>query len=62
MPPPGGRPPPPGTPPPSSAPQAGEDRPLYLFFEGNWYTVDQEQFVIGRGSKFSDLPIKDANI
>jgi len=35
---------------------------LYLFFEGNWYTVDQEQFVIGRGSKFSDLPIKDANI
>jgi hypothetical protein len=38
------------------------DRPLYLFFEGNWYTIDQEQFVIGRGSKFSDLPIKDANI
>jgi pSer/pThr/pTyr-binding forkhead associated (FHA) protein len=60
LPPPGGRPAPPGTPPPSAGPT--EDRPLYLFFEGNWYTVDQEQFVIGRGSKFSDLPIKDANI
>lgn len=43
-------------------PQEEGDRPLYLFFEGNWYTIDQEQFVIGRGSKFSDLPIKDANI
>ena len=26
------------------------------------YEVDQDQFVIGRGSKYSDLPIKDANI
>ncbi len=52
-----------GTPPPSRAPAASsEDRPLYLWFEGNWYTIDQDQFVIGRGSKFSDLPIKDANI
>jgi hypothetical protein len=42
--------------------EEGVDRPLYLWFEGNWYTVDQEQYVIGRGSKFSDLPIKDANI
>ncbi|HVH99142.1 MAG TPA: FHA domain-containing protein [Enhygromyxa sp.] len=53
---------------PPPAPEPAEDlategdRPLYLFFEGNWYTIDQEQFVIGRGSKFSDLPIKDANI
>ncbi|PRP91020.1 Transcriptional regulatory protein EmbR [Enhygromyxa salina] len=69
LPPPGGRPQPPGAPPPgagapppSAAAEVVEDRPLYLFFEGNWYTVDQEQFVIGRGSKFSDLPIKDANI
>lgn len=45
---------------PTPSPDLG--RPLYLFFEGNWYTIDQEQFVIGRGSKFSDLPIKDANI
>ncbi len=44
------------------APGGQRTRPLYLFFEGNWYTVDQDQFVIGRGSKFSDLPIKDANI
>jgi hypothetical protein len=51
-----------GTPPPSRAPAPSEDRPLYLWFEGNWYTIDQDQFVIGRGSKFSDLPIKDANI
>jgi hypothetical protein len=59
LPPPGGR---GGTPPPSPATEPVEDRPLYLFFEGNWYTIDQDQFVIGRGSKFSDLPIKDANI
>lgn len=52
------------TPPPAPQPESASegDRPLYLFFEGNWYTIDQEQFVIGRGSKFSDLPIKDANI
>ena len=62
LPPPGARPGAGGTPPPSQAPAQGEDRPLYLFFEGNWYTIDQDQFVIGRGSKFSDLPIKDANI
>lgn len=51
-----------GTPPPGRTPAPSEDRPLYLWFEGNWYTIDQDQFVIGRGSKFSDLPIKDANI
>jgi hypothetical protein len=37
-------------------------RPLYLYFEGQVYEVNQDQFVIGRGSKYSDLPIKDANI
>ena len=63
LPPPGGpRPVAPGKPPPSQAAGPKENRPLYVMFEGNWYTVDQEQFVIGRGSKFSDLPIKDANI
>lgn len=50
----------PGAAPASAAP--AKNRPLFLFFEGNWYTIDQDQFVIGRGSKFSDLPIKDANI
>lgn len=37
-------------------------RPLFLYFEGQVYEVNQDQFVIGRGSKYSDLPIKDANI
>lgn len=37
-------------------------RTLYLYFEGQCYAVDQDQFIIGRGSKYSDLPIKDANI
>jgi hypothetical protein len=46
---------------PSARPQP-RNRPLYLYCEGSWYTIDQDQFVIGRGSKFSDLPIKDANI
>lgn len=44
---------------PAPAPVA---RPLYLYFEGQVYEVNQDQFVIGRGSKYSDLPIKDANI
>jgi hypothetical protein len=66
-PPPSSRPPAPArasAPPPQPVEEEVEagDRPLYLFFEGNWYTIDQDQFVIGRGSKFSDLPIKDANI
>ena len=53
-------------PPPGPAPVVPEakpkTRPLYLYFEGQCYAIDQEQFVIGRGSKYSDLPIKDANI
>jgi hypothetical protein len=40
----------------------GGARPLYLYYEGQVYEVDQDQFVIGRGSKYSDLAIKDANI
>ena len=49
-------------PPPSGRNSAGGGRPLYLYFEGQVYEVDQDQFVIGRGSKYSDLAIKDANI
>ena len=41
---------------------ANKPRTLYLYFEGQCYAIDQDQFVIGRGSKYSDLPIKDANI
>jgi len=61
----GGRLPPPTGRTPAAAPApavvAGV-RPLYLYFEGQVYEVNQDQFVIGRGSKYSDLPIKDANI
>lgn len=57
LPPPGGG----GRPAPKrSAPST--PKPLHLFCEGSWYTIDKDQFVIGRGSKYSDLPIKDANI
>ncbi len=35
---------------------------LYLVFNGQRFVVDKEQFVIGRGSKTADLPIKDGNI
>ena len=52
-------------PPPSNraAPAApSQPRPLYLCYDNQWYVVDQDQFVIGRGAKYSDLPIKDANI
>ncbi|HEY0708619.1 MAG TPA: FHA domain-containing protein [Polyangia bacterium] len=36
--------------------------PLYLFFQSQKYLVDKDQFIIGRGSKSSDLPIRDGNI
>ncbi|MGH1348537.1 MAG: FHA domain-containing protein [Nannocystales bacterium] len=61
LPPPGGRPAAPRRPPPAT-PAAAPARPLYLYYDGQVYEVDQDQFVIGRGSKYSDLPIKDANI
>jgi hypothetical protein len=59
-----GRLPTPGSPMPAPAPiaAANKARPLYLYFEGQCYAINQDQFVIGRGSKYSDLPIKDANI
>ena len=57
-------PPPTGRTPSAAVPTATPTgaRPLYLYFEGQVYEVNQDQFVIGRGSKYSDLPIKDANI
>ena len=36
--------------------------PLYVIFGNQRYVIDKEQFVIGRGSKSSDLPIRDGNI
>ena len=59
---PGGLPPPGGRPAPRRPGSAGGTRPLYLYYDGQVYEVDHDQFVIGRGSKYSDLPIKDANI
>jgi hypothetical protein len=49
-------------PPPAAKPASQQVRPLYLMFENQWYEIDKEEYVIGRGQKFSDLPIKDANI
>ncbi len=36
--------------------------PLYLLFQGQRYTVDKEKFIIGRGSRITDLTIRDGNI
>ncbi|MBA3464402.1 MAG: FHA domain-containing protein [Deltaproteobacteria bacterium] len=51
--------------PASSAPMAqmGSAGPtLFLVYNGQRYPVTKDQFIIGRGSKTSDLPIKDGNI
>jgi hypothetical protein len=50
---------PPAGPPPSM----GSGGPtLFLIYNGQRYPVTKDQFIIGRGSKTSDLPIKDGNI
>ena len=36
--------------------------PLYLVFGNQRYVIDKDQFIIGRGTKSSDLPIRDGNI
>jgi len=59
-----------GAPPPPPAHGFGGDGtpggttapPLYLVFDNQKYRIDKDQFIIGRGSKSSDLPIKDGNI
>ncbi len=44
-------------------PQMGSAGPtLFLVYNGQRYPVTKDQFIIGRGSKTSDLPIKDGNI
>ncbi|MBL0213568.1 MAG: FHA domain-containing protein [Myxococcales bacterium] len=44
-------------------PQMGSAGPtLFLVYNGQRYPVAKDQFIIGRGSKTSDLPIKDGNI
>lgn len=48
---------------PSTAGAAGTPvPPLYLIFGNQKYIIDKEQFIIGRGAKTSDLPIRDGNI
>lgn len=50
---------------PSRPPAGGSvaQRPtLYVVFNGQKVPVTKEEFVIGRGSKSADLPIKDGNI
>jgi pSer/pThr/pTyr-binding forkhead associated (FHA) protein len=42
-------------------PQAGTAT-LYLLYGNQRYPITKDQFIIGRGSKTSDLPIKDGNI
>ena len=48
---------------PPMPPSMGSAGPtLFLIYNGQRYPVTKDQFIIGRGSKTSDLPIKDGNI
>jgi pSer/pThr/pTyr-binding forkhead associated (FHA) protein len=48
---------------PPMPPHMGAAGPtLFLIYNGQRYPVTKDQFIIGRGSKTSDLPIKDGNI
>ncbi|MCB9602352.1 MAG: FHA domain-containing protein [Sandaracinus sp.] len=63
----GGAPPRPSAPPPlpSSAapgPMPGAKPTLFVIFNGQKIPVTKDEFIIGRGSKTADLPIKDGNI
>jgi hypothetical protein len=44
---------------PMAAPGAAT---LYLIYNNQRFPITKDQFIIGRGSKTSDLPIKDGNI
>ena len=64
-------PPRPPAPPRATLPPGGAARaaaadqgssPLFLVFNNQRFAIDKDQFIIGRGSKTSDLPIKDGNI
>ncbi len=66
---PGGFAPAPPVPPVPPMPQRGAPAPapssrprLYLIFQGQKYLVDKDKFLIGRGSKITDLTIRDGNI
>jgi hypothetical protein len=55
-------PPLPGGQPVSGARGSGGMPSLFVIFNGQKVPVNKEEFVIGRGSKTADLPIKDGNI
>ena len=52
----------PAPPPPRVDAGMGGSPTLFLMFNGQRYPVTKDQFIIGRGSKTSDLAIKDGNI
>lgn len=57
----------PGAPPPlpggGAMPMSGGAMaPLFVIFNGQKFPVQKEEFIIGRGTKTADLPIKDGNI
>jgi hypothetical protein len=56
--------PPPRRPPPGARQNmdAQQAPTLYLIFNNQRIPIDKDQFIIGRGSKTSDLAIKDGNI
>lgn len=43
-------------------PQQQQRQPLYMVFNNNRYVIDNDKFVIGRGSQQTDLTIRDGNI
>jgi FHA domain len=48
---------------PTAEPAAPTSVPtLYLVYNNERLPIDKDQFIIGRGAKTSDLPIKDGNI
>jgi neural Wiskott-Aldrich syndrome protein len=47
---------------PAGVSPAGAIATLYLIYNNQRYPITKDQFIIGRGSKTSDLPIKDGNI
>jgi neural Wiskott-Aldrich syndrome protein len=47
---------------PQAAQRGGAMPSLFVIFNGQKVPVNKEEFVIGRGSKTADLPIKDGNI
>lgn len=53
---------PPSVAPPPNPGLGGAGPTLFLIYNGQRYPVTKDQFIIGRGSKTSDLAIKDGNI